>query len=79
MKTFRILLSCLLLAALPLFATAQNNPVLVIEYMQVKPGMSGDYLEIEKTFKEIHKMRIEEGLLIGWQLWEKVFAAEKGE
>jgi hypothetical protein len=70
LKSFAILL----LAAFPLTLAAQGATV-ILDYMKVTPENESAYLEVEKTWKEVHRMRIEAGLISGWQLWRNVYAA----
>jgi len=66
-------LSLLLTLSCTIFA---QNPVVIVDYMKVKPGMTGEYLEVEQQWKKIHQKRIEAGLITGWQLWQNKFAAD---
>jgi hypothetical protein len=57
------------------FALAQAQYVgAVVDYMKVKPGHNGDYLEVEMEWKKIHEARVKQGHIIQWVLWEKMFA-----
>ena len=77
-KQLRTLLT-LLLVAFTLTAFSQDDAVIVIGYMKVKPGESGKYLELEKEWKKIHEARLEKGFITGWQLWEKMYAGAEDE
>lgn len=68
-----------LLVVLALMAYSQNDVVVVIDYMKVKPGESGKYLELEKEWKKIHEARLEKGYITGWQLWQKMYAGAEDE
>ncbi len=73
MKSVLKVLTFLLLAALPITLLAQNT-TLVIEYMKVTRESEGTCLEVEKAWTKIHEKRVEEGLCMGWQLWENSYA-----
>lgn len=50
-----------------------------IDYMKVKPGNEGAYLDVEKNiWKPIHQEFIKAGSRAGWSLWSEVFPAGSG-
>ena len=51
---------------------AQNNSkqqYLLFEFMQVKGGQSSDYLKVEDFWSGIHKQRVADKSILGWDLW----------
>lgn len=60
-----------------LMAVASNvfaqNPVVVLNYMKIKPGMEQEYLDAEQQWKQVHQRTIEDGIKTGWQLWRKMY------
>lgn len=51
-------------------ASAQENPFVVLEYMNVKPGNSNEYLQVENFWREIHIAQQKKGNILGWSVWE---------
>lgn len=49
---------------------AQGNDMgyVTVDYMKVKPGQMADYLACEKAWKHIHKERIRQGHITGWEM-----------
>jgi L-rhamnose mutarotase len=61
----------------------EGNPIDVkyveVDYMKVKPGNEGAYLDVEKNIWEpVHKEFIKAGSRAGWSLWGEVFPAGSG-
>lgn len=73
----------LLLAALPMIGSAQNqaSPVFaVVEYMKVKQGDEQKYIDLERDYwKKIHQQRIKNGEIVRWVLYEVRFAGSNDE
>jgi hypothetical protein len=47
---------------------------IVVDFMKVKPGNMGKYLEVEKEWKKIHQARVDQGMIIQWHLWQKMYS-----
>jgi len=63
-------LTFVFLLSLGLFAQQQNQPLyLLFEFMKVNDEKGSDYLEVEQFWTEIHKQRVADGNIIGWDLW----------
>lgn len=73
MKLSSKFFALLILAALPFSGLAQNATI-VLNYMDVTPGMEWQYVNVEKEWKKLHKKNIEAGMMTGWQLWKNVYA-----
>ncbi|MCW0484189.1 hypothetical protein [Gaoshiqia sediminis] len=66
------LMLALVFGAIPIWGFAQQNPNMfaVVDYMKVKQGEEGKYLDLEKNFwKPIHQERIANGEIFGWLLF----------
>jgi hypothetical protein len=64
------------LTCLPMFGNAQNDPMVfaIVDYMKVKPGDEGKYLDLEKNiWKPLHQERIKEGKIIAWILYRVLY------
>ncbi|MEI6274593.1 MAG: hypothetical protein WCP08_01325 [Prolixibacteraceae bacterium] len=51
---------------------AQNSSkqqYLLFEFMQVKGGQASDYLKVEDFWSGIHKQRVADKSILGWDLW----------
>lgn len=49
---------------------AQNNTTyLLFEFMHVKPENTSDYLQVEQFWSGIHKQRVADKSITGWDLW----------
>lgn len=64
-------------------ALPEGGPVAIkyiqIDYMKVKPGNEGAYLDVEKNiWKPIHQEFIKAGSRAGWSLWNEVYPAGSG-
>lgn len=57
-------------------AQDDTNPVYyhVLEYMDVAPGMGGDYEALEAVWKKIHAANIKAGTYDGWELSAVIFS-----
>ncbi|MEZ5059760.1 MAG: hypothetical protein R2879_22225 [Saprospiraceae bacterium] len=82
MKTlsFYLIAVFLLIAISPTLVAqdAGQNPVVVSEYMKVKPGMWDKYMECERVWKKIHQYRKDQGMISGWELERLVFPSGTG-
>jgi hypothetical protein len=47
---------------------------IVVEFMKVKPEDRGKYLEVEKEWKKIHQASLDQGKIVQWHLWQKMFS-----
>lgn len=59
---------------------AQNNPqklYLLFEFMQVNDEHGSDYLKVEEFWSGIHKQRIVDKQITGWDLWSLTPAGTK--
>jgi hypothetical protein len=57
---------------LPLLSVAQSGSTLYVQldYMKVKPGEGGQYVQLEREiWKPIHSYRLDSGTMAGWSLW----------
>jgi hypothetical protein len=58
-------------------AVAERGPsakYIEIDFMKVKPGNEGLYLDVEKNiWKPVHKEFIKAGTRVGWSLWSEVY------
>ncbi len=75
MKISKFFFSALVFLFFSLTLKAQDSEpyYYIIDYMKVKPGMMDDYLEVEKTWKVIHKERIRQGKITQWDLFRVRF------
>ena len=73
MKTFNKTIFIFLLLVFGLTSQAQYIGI-VVEFMKVEQGDRGKYLEVEKEWKKIHQARVDEGLIIQWHLWQKMYS-----
>lgn len=63
-------LSFLIFVSTCLFAQESNQTLyLLFEFMQVNDEDNSDYWEAEQFWAEIHKQRIADNNIIGWDLW----------
>lgn len=79
-RGFRSLLVTLLFGAVflaaPLEAGAQDGSYAHHNYMKVHSGQEQAYLELEQNlWKPIHRQRVENGTIDGWNLYEVVYPA----
>jgi hypothetical protein len=47
---------------------------IVVNFMKVKPGDRGAYLEVEKEWRKIHQARLDQGMIIQWHFWQKMYS-----
>lgn len=57
----------------PLNAQNDDQALVVVEYMKVKPGMWDKYIECEQAWKIIHQERVKAGYITNWELERVVF------
>ncbi len=50
-------------------AISQEPLYLTFELMKVEEGMGSDYWETESFWEKLHEQRIQNGEIIGWDLW----------
>lgn len=61
-----------------------ENPIgpfkyLAINYMKVKPGNEGNYLEAENSiWKPVHQQFVKDGSRVGWSVWQSVYPGGSG-
>lgn len=72
MKTKSLLSFIVIFCIMLLSAAAQNKSYLVLEYMHVKPGNEGAYLDIENLWKKIHLQRQKDSSIFDWSVWAVV-------
>lgn len=60
----------------PMLVMAQeSNPLIVVDLMKVKPENASSYVEMEQNiWKPIHQERIKKGLIVGWVMYEVMYA-----
>lgn len=66
------LLTLCMVVLMTLSLNAQNNPsplYLLFEFMQVKGENGSDYLQVEEFWSGIHKQRVADKSILGWDLW----------
>jgi len=50
-----------------------------VDFMKVKPGNDGAYLDVEKNiWKSVHQEFIKAGTRVGWSLWSNLYPAGSG-
>lgn len=61
----------LILISIGLFSQENNQSLyLLFEFMQVDDENNSEYWEVEQFWSEIHKQRIADNNIIGWDLWQ---------
>lgn len=73
MKTLCRTIFTLLLFAFCTTSQAQYMGI-VVDFMKLNSGDRGNYLEVEKQWKKIHQARLDQGMIVQWHLWEKMFS-----
>jgi len=71
-KTLTLLIVILMTFSIKTYAQTQDKPgqqYLLFEFMQVKAENSSDYWSVEEFWSGIHKQRIADKSIIGWDLW----------
>ncbi|MFD1095555.1 hypothetical protein [Salegentibacter chungangensis] len=48
---------------------AQERTFLIFEFMKVDNSQEADYYETEAFWEKIHKQRVADGSILGWDLW----------
>lgn len=80
MKTLDQLIKTLMLAVLICFASnIMYAQITVVEYMKVKPGQDNTYLEVEEAWSKIHQKSVDNGYILEWSLYEKMFHGSEDE
>lgn len=75
-KIFTLL--ALILISTGIFAQENNQPLyLLFEFMQVDDENNSEYWEVEQFWTEIHKQRIADDNIVGWDLWQLTPAGTK--
>lgn len=70
-----VLIICMAVSFIPRIGVAQENTLIEVGLMKVKPGDEEKYLELEqKAWKPIHQERINKGNLVGWILYEVMYS-----
>ena len=70
--TMKRLLTLCLVISMTLSLSAQNNPpqlYLLFEFMLVKGENGSDYQQVEEFWSGIHKQRVADKSILGWDLW----------
>lgn len=66
-----ILLSFLFAIAITLKAQDNNQQLYIkLEFMHVQDHNNSNYWDVEKFWSEIHKQRIADNNIVGWDLWQ---------
>jgi len=66
-----IILTLIVFATSNLMAQEQSQPLyLLFEFMQVDDQNNSDYWEVEAFWSEIHKQRVADNNILGWDLWQ---------
>lgn len=69
MKTF-FAFCLVILLSMGVSAQVTNKPLyLLFEFMKVNGGRNGDYLKVEEFWSGIHKQRVADKSILGWDLW----------
>lgn len=72
-----VLIFSLALGIVPKTVLAQEptNLIIEVDYMKVKPGQEGTYVTLEQNvWKPIHQERIRKGIIVGWILYQVMYA-----
>jgi hypothetical protein len=51
---------------------AMPAPFLNVDYMKVPAGGDAAYVEVEKLWKKMHEVRIKEGTLADWGVYDRI-------
>jgi len=66
-------LSLVILMAFSINAQDNAKPFyLLFEFMHVKPDKGNDYLQVEDFWSGIHKQRVADKSIVGWDLWSLI-------
>jgi len=80
MKTSDQSIKTLMLAVLICFTSSiMYAQITVVEYMKVKPGQYSTYLEVEEAWSKLHQKSVDNGYLLEWMLYEKMFYGSEDE
>ncbi|MCY1722609.1 hypothetical protein OU798_19825 [Prolixibacteraceae bacterium Z1-6] len=64
-------LSILIIVSTASFSQEADQPLyLLFEFMQVDDHNESDYWEVESFWSEIHKQRVADNNILGWDLWQ---------
>jgi hypothetical protein len=81
-KTMKRLITLLLIIFMAVRMNAQENQeqlYLLFEFMQVNDEQDSDYWQVEEFWSGIHKQRVADKTILGWDLWSLTPAgAEQG-
>ena len=70
----------LLFAVLICFASnIMYAQITVAQYMKVKPGQYSTYLEVEEAWSKLHQKSVDNGYILAWTLYEKMFHGTEDE
>jgi hypothetical protein len=70
----------LMLAVLICFASSiMYAQITVVQFMKVKPGQWSTYLEMEEAWSKLHQKSVDNGYLLEWSLYEKMFHGTEDE
>ena len=68
-----ITLGLVLIMAIPTFAQPKpNSEYLLFEFMHVKNEKGSNYYDVEQFWSGIHKQRVADKTIIGWDLWSLI-------
>jgi hypothetical protein len=80
MKTSDQSIKTLMLAVLICFASnIMYAQISVAQYMKVKPGQYTTYLEVEEAWSKLHQKSVDNGYILAWNLFEKMFSGSEDE
>lgn len=71
--------SALILIFVLLFATGLKAQIHVVQYMKVKDDKFSEYLEVEEAWSKLHQKLVDDGSLLGWTLYGKMFGGTNDE
>ena len=75
-QTMKTLLFAVLICFASNIMYAQIN---VVQFMKVKPGQLSTYLEVEEAWSKLHQKSVDNGYLLAWTLYEKMFHGTEDE
>ena len=80
MKTSDQSMKTLLFAVLICFASnIMYAQITVVQFMKVTPGQLDTYLEVEEAWSKLHQKSVDNGYLLEWSLYEKMFHGTEDE
>ncbi len=69
-----------MLAVLICFASnIMYAQITVVQFMKVKPGQWSTYLEVEEAWSKLHQKSVDNGYILEWSLYEKMFHGTEDE